>query len=139
MTTIVGVMQALRDRLKLVDGLSVQVAQTGQINPPYAFLGLPAIESYRKSFAGQKMLLSPTITILTSALFDEIGVTRLLEYMAPTGPKSIVAAIESDRTLGGVVEDTRVTSFEPYGPNEYGAVGYYGGVFNLDVMARGDG
>jgi hypothetical protein len=132
-------MTALRARLSLVDGLSVQMAQTGNINPPYAFLGPPVVDSYRKSFAGNKMNISPTITILTSSAFDEIGVRRLIEYMAPTGDKSIVAIIEADRTLGGVVEDTRVIDFQPYGPQEYGAVGFYGGTFNLEIMARGDG
>lgn len=137
MTDIQAVMKALKSRLLLIDGLSVQVAQTGNVNPPYAFLGPPTVESYRRSFSGAKMTIQPTVTILTSATFDEIGVTRMLEYMAPTGDKSLVAIIEADRTLGGVVEDTRVISFEPFGPQEYGAVGYYGGTFNLEIMASG--
>lgn len=139
MTDIKAVMTALRDRLRLIDGLSVQLAQTGNVNPPYAFLGLPVVESYRKSFAGNKMLINPTVTFLTSAAFDEIGITRLLDYMAPTGDKSLVAIIEADRRLGGVVEDCRVIGFEPFGAQDVGAIGYYGGTFSLEIMARGDG
>lgn len=36
------------------------------------------------------------------------------EFMAPSGAKSVKAAVESDRTLGGTVDDLRVVSASGY-------------------------
>jgi len=139
MTDIIDVLEALRDRLRTIDGLNAGIALTGNVTPPYAFTGLPAVPSYRQSFAGTKMTINPTITLLTSSLFDEIGVRTLAEFMAPTGPKSIYGAIMRDPKLGGVVEACRVMEFRPLGAEDHGAIGYYGGVFELEIMASGVG
>jgi hypothetical protein len=138
MTAITGVLTALRTTLARVDGLNVSLAQTGQINPPTAILGVPTVTDYRKAFAGLRLNIEPTITVLTSSAFDEIGTMRLAEFANPYGPKSIVKAIDDDHTLGGIVESARVVDFRPLSVEEIGAVGYYGGVFTVAVMARGD-
>lgn len=138
MTTLIDVLKALRTTLTAVDGLTVSLAQTGDINPPMAILGVPTVTDYRKAFAGMRLNVEPTITILTSAAFDEIGTLRLAEYAGASGPRSIVAAIDANPTLGGVVERARVIDFRPLGMEEYGALGYYGGTFTVNVMARGE-
>lgn len=137
MTTIVEVLNALKSTLDRVDGLSVTLAQTGQINPPTAVLGVPTVTDFRKAFGGLRLDIEPTITVLTSSAFDEIGTIRLAEFVSPTGEKSIVKCIDDDSTLGGVVERARVLDFRPLANDEIGAIGYYGGTFTVSVMARG--
>lgn len=137
MTTLVDVMRALRQTLKAVDGLGVTLSQTGQINPPTAVLGVPTVNDYRRAFAGARLNIEPTITVLTSAAFDEIGTLALAEYFDASGPKSIVAAIDRNPTLGGVVEQARVIEARALGLEEFGALGYYGGILTVSVMARG--
>jgi hypothetical protein len=136
MTDIIGVLRALETTLRRVDKLAVGF-DTGNINPPYALLSVPNISDYRKSFSGTKMILEPTIALLTSSALDEIGTLRLAEYAAPTGDKSIYSLFASDRRLGGVVEDCQVTDFRSIGMDEYGLIGYYGGIFGLRIMASG--
>lgn len=137
MTTIRSALEALRTTLTGVEKLSVSMGLSGQINPPHAAIGLPRIGDYRQAFAGTRMTLEPTITLLTSAAFDEIGTLTMADYLAPTGPKSLYERIERNPTLGGVVERCQIMDFDPLGPEEYGAIGYFGGTFTLRIMARG--
>jgi hypothetical protein len=135
--TILQVMQGIETRLKTIDGLRVTYYIADQVNPPQAVVGCPPIDSYRATFRRGVFLLQPQVVVLTSAALDRVGQTALAEYANPTGARSIPAAIEGDRTLGGVVEDCVVDSFQPLGMEEVGLIGYYGGVFDLRVVAPG--
>lgn len=137
MTTIRDALEALRTTLTGVEKLTVSLGLTGQVNPPHAAVGLPSIRDFRQAFAGARMTIEPTITLLTSAAFDEIGTLTMADYLAPTGSKSIYERIEKNPTLGGVVERCQITEFDPIGPEEYGAIGYFGGTFTLRIMMRG--
>jgi len=137
MTTLRAALTALRTTLTGVEKLAVGIGLSGQVNPPYAVIGLPRIENFRQAMAGSRMLIEPTITLLTSASFDEIGTLTMADYLAPSGSKSIYERIEKNRTLGGVVEDCQIVTFDPLNAEEYGAIGYFGGTFTLRMMARG--
>lgn len=137
MTDIATVMKALRTTLRTVQGLTVSLGINGQINPVHAAIGVPSITDYRQAFANARINIEPTVTLFTSAAFDEIGTLRMAEYMSPSGPKSIYAAIEADRTLGDTVEQCRILTFDPLSPDEIGSIGYFGGTFVLQIMARG--
>lgn len=133
-----AVMEALSATLLTVEGLSVSLSPTGNIKPPHAIVGVPAIVDYRKARAGTRLDLEVTITLLTSSAFDETGALRLAEYANPTGSRSLYAAIERDRTLGGLVEQAMIRDFRPLDYDEYGSIQYYGGQFTTEVMVRGD-
>lgn len=136
-TSITGIMDGLETALKTVTGLRVSSEIKDQINPPQAIVGVPPIPEYRSSMQRGVFTVEPTITVLTSAALDRIGQRRLASLCDVTGPKSIPAAIEADRTLGGVVDDCIVKSFQPLGLRDVGIIGYYGGVFQLMCIARG--
>lgn len=135
--TIVQIMQGIEGRLSTIDGLRVAAISPDQINPPQAVVGVPVIDSYHQTMGRGRIHLAPTVTVLVSAGLDRVGQQRLAGYANPTGGQSIVAAVEADKTLGGVVEDCIVVSFRPLGLEEVGLVGYYGGVFDLRVIATG--
>lgn len=135
--TIEAVMAGIEDRLATIDGLRTSDVVADQINPPQAVVGVPTIPNYHQTMRRGTFQIEPTVTVLVSAALDQTGQRKLASYANPAGPSSIIAAIEGDKTLGGVVDDTILQEFRPLGLDEVGIVGYYGGVFTLRVLASG--
>jgi len=135
--TILQVMQGLETRLATISGLRVSEFIADQITPPMAVVGVPPIESYRVTMQRGRFMLQPQIYILVSAALDRVGQAALASYADVSGATSIPAAVEGDRTLGGIVHDCVVDAFRPLGLEEVGMIGYYGGVFDLRVIAPG--
>lgn len=137
MPTLPQVMDALAVRLDTIEGLRVAAYMADQINPPQAIIGVPPIDNYHKTFQRGRMELSLSVYVLVSANLDRVGQQLMASYANPTGSQSVVTAIYGDRTLGGTVEDCMVRSFRPLGMEEVGQIGYYGGVFDVMVIALG--
>lgn len=138
MATIQQVMEGIEARLETIEGLRVSAYAADQINPPQAIVGVPPIPQYRLSFSPTGLQrIEPTITILVSAALDRVGQMALAGYVDKTGPTSVFAAIEADKTLGGLPVECTVTSFQSLGLQDVGALGYYGGVFQLTCLATG--
>lgn len=136
--TIEQIMDGLEARLATISGLRVSDVSPGQISPPCAIVGVPAITSYHATFGSGRMTLDDlTVTVLVSAAIDRVGQKKLAGYANPTGSTSIKAAVEGDKTLGGVVDDCIVVSFRPLGLDEVGVIGYFGGIFQLRAIAIG--
>jgi len=132
-TTIAQIIAGIETRLLTISGLRTNDISPGQIEPPCAIVGVPPIDDYNATLSSYHWDVSPTITVFTSAAMDRAGQLALCDYADHTGTKSIRAAIDADKTLGGIVEYCVVKSFRPLGLQEVGVVGYYGGVFELDV------
>lgn len=135
--TILQIVQGIETRLKTISGLMSHDYQPDQITPPVAFVGVPSIPEYRTTFGRGRFTLEPTVTVYVSRSTDIIGQRKVIDYTDVSGPTSIPAAIEGDRTLGGIVEECFVTSFESLGAEEANLIGYFGGRFNLRVTAPG--
>lgn len=130
-------MLGIEARLATIAGLRTSEITPDQISPPQAIVGVPDIPEYRITFGRGRFQIAPTVTILVSAALDRIGQLKLASYANATGASSIPAAIEGDRTLGGIVEECKVDDFRVLGLEEVGAIGYFGGVFSLTVVAPG--
>lgn len=135
--TIRQVLLGIEARLATIPGLQTSPVMPDQITPPAAFVGLPAIPNYHATMGRGRFDLEPTVTVLVSATISKDGQLALADYANPTGTTSVLAALESDRTLGGVVEDCIVIDFRPLGMEEVGLIGYFGGVFTLRAIASG--
>lgn len=135
--SIAAIMAGIETRLATITGLRVNDVSPGQITPPCAIVGVPEIPNYHGTFGRAKWQLEPTVTVFTSAAHDRAGQLMLAGYADHSGATSIAAAVEADKTLGGVVDDCIVVSFRPLGLDEVGQIGYYGGVFQLRVLAPG--
>jgi hypothetical protein len=136
--TILQVMQAIESALNSISGLRTTEFIKDQMSPPFAMVGVPEIPDYHGAFRSGSMTISPRVYVFTSAVVDRIGQAKLSEYANPTGASSIKTALESDNTLGGVVAQVVVKSFRPLGAEEMGAFNYYGGVFDLMIVATGN-
>lgn len=135
--TVLDIMRGLETRLATITGLRVSDIAPDQINPPQAIIGIPPIESYHAAMRRGLMTFDPSVYVLVSATLDRIGQEQLAGYANPTGATSIVEAIYGDKTLGGVAHDCIVRSFRPLGLEEVGQIGYYGGVWEIHVVAAG--
>lgn len=134
---IAAIMLAIEDRLKTINGLRTSDYVPDQLNPPVAIVGVPPISNYHATMGRGRFTLEPTITVIVSGALDRIGQRALADYADPTGERSIRAAIEGDKTLGGLVDDCIVVSFRPLGQEAVGAINYIGGEFTLRVVASG--
>lgn len=137
MATIAEIMAGIETRLATISGLRVNDVSPGQIVPPCAIVGVPPIGDYNATMADGHWDVTPTVTVLTSSAMDRTGQLALASYADHSGDSSIRAAIDADQTLDGLVEYCFVKSFRPLGLEEVGVVGYYGGVFELEVAVGG--
>lgn len=137
MATIAQIMSGLETRLGTISGLRVSDTLEGEISPPWAMIGVPPVPNFHATMGRARFEVEPTISVFTSKGWDRTGQLKLAGYADPTGPTSIIAAVEADKTLGGVVEDCIVVSFRPIDIEEFGAIGYFGGVFTTRIIARG--
>lgn len=135
--TIEEILVGIETRLATIDGLRVAEYSPDQVNPPQAFVSPPPIPDYHEVANMGTYIIRPTITVLVSKVMARQGQMKLASYANPTGATSIRAAVEGDRTLGGIVQDCVVDNFDPLGIREVGIIGYYGGTFGLRVIASG--
>lgn len=133
--TVAQVMEGIEARLATITGLRASAVSPDQITPPAAVVGVPPVDAYHAAFNSSRMTLDFPVTVLVSAALDRVGQMALAGYANPTGSTSVKAAIEGDKTLGGIVDDCIVVSFRPLGLDEVGAIGYYGGVFTVRAIS----
>lgn len=138
MATIAQMMAGVEARLATIAGLRTADVSPTQVVPPCAFVTVPSIPEYRVTMGRGRYRLSMSVVVLVSAGGpDRLAQLKLASYADVSGASSIPAAIEGDKTLGGAVENCIVEDFRPLGIEEVGALGYYGGVFGLFVVAAG--
>lgn len=82
------------------------------------------------------MRIDPVVTVIFSRALDRIGEPAISQYMDVSGSKSIKAAIEGDKTLGGVVSDCIVIDAKE-ADFTVGTIQFYGAIFTLKVYAAG--
>ena len=140
MGTHEAILTGIDTRLKTIAGLRTGDVSLAQVVPPCAFATVPTVANYRATMQRGRYQLSVLVYVLVSQGMPSAQAQRLLaRYSDPTtgNASSIPLAIEGDRTLGGAVEDCTVEAFRPLGVEEVGAIGYFGGVFQLMIVNRG--
>lgn len=101
--TVVQVLDGLVTRLRTIDGLRAYDRPADITAPPTAFVLLESVD-YQNAFALGDPRMTLTVTAVVARTSDRAAYERLSEFLAPTGVRSIRAAIEADRTLGGVCQ-----------------------------------
>ncbi len=133
--TVTQVMQGIQTRLGTISGLRTAAVRPDQLNPPFAYVSLPRVV-YHEAFAHGLLTIEPMVTVVFSKVLDRIGQPGLAAYMDPAGGKSIHAAIEADKTLGGVVDDCYVVEARE-ADIDFGGTKWYAALFTLHVVAKG--
>ena len=101
--TVSQVATGLATNLATIAGLRTSAYQPEQLNPPFAFPTLNRID-YHKAFGGGDVVMDWTVNVIVGRYVDRNAFATLDDFLSFSGAKSVRAAIESDKTLGGVCQ-----------------------------------
>ena len=101
--TVTQIATALATKLGTISGLRTFNYQPEQINPPIGFPILNAI-TYHRAFGAGDVVTDWGIVVVVGRYTDSRAFAALDGYLSYDGASSIRAAIETDKTLGGVVK-----------------------------------
>lgn len=107
-----AVQAGLAARLAGIPGLRVAAYGATHIAAPAALVPLPAVD-YHSTAARGSDRLTAEIHLLVGAPEDRASSDAASAYMDGAGARSVVAAIEGDRTLGGSCYAADVVRAEP--------------------------
>jgi hypothetical protein len=108
-TTVSQIKTGLAANLATVSGLRAYAYQPDNVNTPFAWPLLDSIQ-YNGAMGGGLITHKFTISVVVGRSAERTAQTLLDGYLSYKGSTSIRQAIESDRTLGGVVQDLIVES-----------------------------
>lgn len=109
MTNINGVRDALKSNLQTITGLRVYDQIPDIVVPPCAIVGQLDFTFDIDNARGLDQA-SVDIFVLVQRISERAGQDKLDLLLAGSGSGSIKTALESDRTLGGLVDTLRVIS-----------------------------
>lgn len=101
--TVSQVSEGIRVRLATITGLRTFSYQPEQLNPPTAFPVIDSVE-YHGAMGGGNVRMRFTVIVIVGRYLDRVAHSNLDGYLSYSGATSLRAAIEGDRTLGGVAQ-----------------------------------
>lgn len=134
MASITAIRSGLATNLATITGLRSGATIPDNVNPPYAIIA-PSSVDYHRAFNNALSTYNYTITLVVGRVSERTAQNNLDAYCSPTGSSSIRVAIESDKTLGGIVYDTIVTGMRNYGSVTIGENTYLAAEFDIAVQA----
>jgi hypothetical protein len=111
MINISGVREALGNNLMTISGMRVYDTIPDVVTPPCAVVGQLDFTFDINNARGLDQA-SVDIYVIVQRISERAGQNKLDQLLAGTGNGSIKTALESDRTLGGLVNTLRVISAE---------------------------
>lgn len=132
-TTIQQVVDALEAAVATISDLEVYDYVPDDVAVPCAFVW-PAASNFDMTIGRGGDRQFYTIRILVSRTSDREGQTKLFTYMNPSGSASVKAAIESDKTLGGVADTLWVRSRTGVQIQEVAGIPYFSCDFTVEVV-----
>lgn len=107
--TVGQVATGLQTALATISGLRAYSYQPEQLNPPMAFPVLNAV-TYHGAMGSGLITMDWTINVVVGRYVDRVAHATLDGYLSYSGATSIRAALETDLTLGGVVQNLILSS-----------------------------
>lgn len=101
----------LKTNLSKIQGLRVFALKElpDSVNDFPTALILPGETAYKTTLSSANADYTFRIILLFSKQDQPSAIRKMIEYLAPSGDKSIVARIQADRTLDGKCDDCSVT------------------------------
>jgi hypothetical protein len=130
MASISAIRTGLATRLGTITGLRTSAFMPDNPNPPIAVV-MPSSVSYDDTFHRGMQTYVFNVLVIVGRVDERTAQSSLDGYVSSTGSSSIKLAIEGDKTLGGVVFDTRVTEMRNYGQLPVGEVTYLTAEFTI--------
>jgi hypothetical protein len=137
MATIGECTAALASQISSATGLRTTAYVPEDLDPPALFVAFDRLRIRTMSAGSVDLFLD--CVVFTSRASDRVGQKLLLEYLSLQAPKSVVAAIMADPTLGlsGVSCSPASDDIRSLGVDEIAAYGYYGGVVPVLITTSG--
>lgn len=135
MADIAAIQTAIATALGTISGLRTQTEERDSATPPTAIIGLPSSVTYDFAFGRGADTYTFDIRVVTGRAAERAAQVLLAGYVSGTGSSSIKAALESDPTLGGVIDSCRVQSANGIGIYQFGEIEYLGVNVTLEVIA----
>jgi hypothetical protein len=136
MTALTDLRTGLANRLATITGLRSSAYIPDNPQPPVAIV-MPGRITYDQAFGRGSDEYQFTIMLIVGRVADRASQTTLDGYCESSGSRSVKAAIEGDRTLGGKALDCRVTEMTNQGSLSIGDVTYHTAEFSVTVIAAG--
>ena len=140
-TTLPALLDGIESLLDNIDGLRTRDVVGPQLpvsgSASVAVVMTPDIPSYRQTMGRGIYTVAVEVLVLTATSVDRVGQRRLAEFASQTGDRSIRAAVEADKTLGGTALESYLDSFRHLGIEEVGTIGYFGGIFTIYAALSG--
>ena len=136
MTALTDLRTGLANRLNTITGLRSSAYIPDNPQPPVAVV-MPGRITYDQAFGRGSDEYQFTIMLIVGRVADRASQTTLDGYCESSGSRSVKAAIEGDRTLGGKALDCRVTEMTNQGSLSIGDVTYHTAEFSVTVIAAG--
>ena len=111
MIQISKVRDALGNNIEKISGIRIYDTIPDVVVPPCAVVGQLDFTFDVNNARGLDQA-SVDVYVIVQRISERAGQDKLDELLAGSGPKSIKTALESDRTLGGLVDTLRVISAE---------------------------
>jgi hypothetical protein len=131
-----AVFTGLRDSAGAITGLNVFEYTPDAITPP-VFFPVEAEIEFDQTFARGMDAYTVTARLLVAKSDDRAGQKALKGYLAASGPLSLKAALQADKTLGGACDALHVRSVRGYGVYEHNGQHFYGAEFAIYVIGQG--
>jgi hypothetical protein len=126
--------KGLAGQLALVRGLRVSEQVPEQINPPAAVITRASVD-YSVNAGGGLTEWSMQVQLVAGRMADQQSQRQVDAWLSWDGPQSVRAALESDRTLGGNCQTSRVTTADALITMQIGDSEYIGVTLNVTVWA----
>jgi hypothetical protein len=137
MATIGECATALASQIATATGLRTTDHVPDDLNPPALFVAFDRLRIVTMSAGAVDLYLD--CIVFTSRASDRSGQKALYEYLSLQPPKSIIAAILADTTLGlsGVSCSPASDEIRALGIEEVAGYGYFGGVVPVLITTTG--
>jgi hypothetical protein len=133
--TVSQLRAGLATRLATISGLRTSAYVPPDPMPPVAIV-VPTGITFDSTFARGMDEYDFTILVLVGSVDDRTSQDRMDAYCDPSGSGSIKAAIEGDKTLGGVAFTCRVREMRNYQQTPVGDQMYLSAEFAVQVYSQ---
>ena len=134
MATITQIRDGLATNLATIIGLRTSSIVFDNINPPIAIVEPQSI-NFDMTFNRGLDEYQFKITVIAGRADERSGQNKIDGYCSPTGSGSVKTAVESDKTLGGIVQNLRVSGLSSYGSITIAEVPYLAAEFAVTVYS----
>lgn len=135
--TLTQIREGLAANLAAIDGCQVSAYMLSNPTPPTVHV-YPGDIDYDLAMHRGLDKWTLTVQAFVGMVSDQGAQVKLDAFLAPSGATSVKAAVESDKTLGGLVSDLQVVScsgYRVYARESGGPV--LGAEWTVEVLASG--